>query len=87
MVEEQIVDNLRNAVKYLIPENVNVYDLGLIYEINVNGDHCDIVMTLTSAFCPAPDMIVADVNDAVCLTPGIETCNVDITFDPPGPIK
>ena len=86
MVEEQIVDNLRNVFD---PEiSVNVYDLGLIYEINVNGDHCDIVMTLTSAFCPAADMIVADVNDAVCLTPGIETCNVDITFDPPfGPDK
>ena len=86
MVEEQIVDNLRNVFD---PEiSVNVYDLGLIYEINVNGDHCDIVMTLTSAFCPAADMIVADVIDAVCLTPVIETCNVDITFDPPfGPDK
>ena len=37
-------------------------------------------MTLTSAFL-LPDMIVADVNDAVCLTPRIETCNVDITFN------
>ena len=86
MIKEQIIENLRDV---FAPEiSVNVYDLGLIYEINVKEDHCDIVMTLTSAFCPAADMIIQDVNDAVCLVDGIESCNVDLTFEPPfGPDK
>jgi metal-sulfur cluster biosynthetic enzyme len=83
---EEIIENLRNVFD---PEiSINVYDLGLIYEINPNGTHCDIVMTLTSAFCPAADMIIGDVNDAVCMADGIETCDVKLTFDPPfGPDK
>ncbi len=86
MIKEEIVENLRNVFD---PEiSVNVYDLGLIYEINIEEQHCDIVMTLTSAFCPAADMIISDVNDAVCLCKDIETCDVKVTFDPPfGPDK
>ena len=43
---------------------------------------------MLSAFCPAADEIIADVNGACCLADGIETCNVDVTFDPPfGPDK
>ena len=61
MIKEQIIENLRDVFD---PEiSVNVYDLGLIYEINVKEDHCDIVMTLTSAFCPAADMIIQDVRN------------------------
>ena len=78
-IREDTSENLRQVYDPETP--VNVYDLGLIYEININGD-CDIVMTLTSAFCPAADEIIADVNGA-CFAEGIETCNVDITFDPP----
>ena len=44
-------------------------------------------MTLTSAFCPMADEIIADVNGACWPAEGIETCNVDITFDPPPMIK
>lgn len=86
MVKEQIIENLREVYD---PEiSVNVYDLGLIYEINIKENHCDIVMTLTSAFCPAADMIVAEVNDACCEADGIDTCDVHLTFDPPfGPDK
>ena len=81
MPKEQIIENLRQVYD---PEiSINVYDLGLIYEININEAHVDIVMTLTSAFCPAADMIIAEVHDAVCLVQGIETCDVNITFDPP----
>jgi metal-sulfur cluster biosynthetic enzyme len=85
-MQDSIVENLRQVFD---PEiSINVYDLGLIYEINLKETHCDIVMTLTSAFCPAADEIIADVHGAVCAVDGIETCDVDITFDPPfGPDK
>ena len=86
MVKDLIIENLRNVFD---PEiSINVYDLGLIYEINILDEHCDIIMTLTSAFCPAADEIIADVHDAVCAVDDIKTCNVEITFDPPfGPDK
>lgn len=86
MVKDLIIENLRNVFD---PEiSINVYDLGLIYEINILEEHCDIIMTLTSAFCPAADEIIADVHDAVCAVDDIKTCNVEITFDPPfGPDK
>jgi len=78
-VTEEIIANLRQVYD---PEiSINVYDLGLIYNIDVNESHCDITMTLTSAFCPAADMIIAEVHDAVCLV--VKTCDVKVTFDPP----
>lgn len=80
-MQQEIIEKLKEVYD---PEiSVNVYDLGLIYEININEKHCDIVMTLTSAFCPAADEIIEDVHFAVCSVNEIETCDVKITFDPP----
>ena len=85
-MKEQIIEELR---KVYDPEiSINVYDLGLIYEINIVSSHVVIVMTLTSAFCPMADSIKAEVHEAVCKVEGINTCDVNITFDPPfGPDK
>jgi len=85
-MKEQIISNLKEVFD---PEmSINVYDLGLIYEINISEAHVDIVMTLTSAFCPAADEIIADVHNAVTKVDGVETCDVKVTFDPPfGPDK
>ncbi len=82
MNNEKIIENLREVFD---PEiHINVYDLGLIYAINhKENNHIDVVMTLTSAFCPAADEIIADVHGAVCAVDGVETCDVEITFDPP----
>tara|TARA_B100000902_G_scaffold355687_1_gene368783 strand:+ start:2738 stop:3040 length:303 start_codon:yes stop_codon:yes gene_type:complete len=81
MDKEQIIERLREVFD---PEiSLNVYDLGLIYNINIKEQekHVDVLMTLTSAFCPAADYIIEDVKQAV-LSTGVETVNVDITFDP-----
>lgn len=81
MLESQIIEHLRDVYD---PEiSINVYDLGLIYEINIDEqqNHCNIVMTLTSAFCPAADDIISDVHQAV--TGVMKTCDVKVTFDPP----
>ena len=85
-MKEKIINNLKAVYD---PEiSINVYDLGLIYEININEAHVDIVMTLTSAFCPAADEIIADVKNAVTKVDGVETCDVKVTFEPPfGPDK
>lgn len=80
-MKDQVIENLKMVYD---PEiSINVYDLGLIYDINITEQHCDILMTLTSAFCPAADDIVSDVHYAACTVDGISTCDVKLTFDPP----
>ena len=80
--EGQVVEALRGVFDPEIP--VNIYDLGLIYEIDVQGDGVvNIEMTLTAPACPAADFIMEDVNEKVLAVPGIETVNVNLVFDPP----
>ncbi len=81
-IETDVVAALRNVFDPEIP--VNIYDLGLIYEIDVKGDNSvDIEMTLTAPACPAADFIIEDVNEKVMEVNGIETVNVNLVFDPP----
>ncbi len=81
LIIEQIKENLKSVYD---PEiSVNVYDLGLIYNIVVNDDmYCNVLMSLTSAWCPSADEIVADVKYSATIVDGIKDCNVEITFDP-----
>lgn len=63
--------------------SVNVYDLGLIYDVKVDAEqHCSIVMSLTSAWCPSADDITREVQEAALATDGISTCSIKVTFDP-----
>jgi len=78
----QIVANLREVYD---PEiSVNVYDLGLIYDIHIDEKEAsvDIIHTLTSAFCPFADQIVSDIRQAGQIE-GVHVVNVITTFDPP----
>lgn len=81
-LESQIVKALKNVYDPEIP--VNVYDLGLIYEIEVKSEkEVDITMTLTAPNCPMADIVLNDVETYVQDVQGIETVNVKLTFDPP----
>lgn len=63
---------------------VNIYDLGLIYELNINKRHeVYIKMTFTAPTCPMADEVMADVRHKVEQTPGIRGCTIDLVFDPP----
>ena len=80
--EERIVRMLRMVFDPEIP--VNIYDLGLIYRIEVKDDGVvDIDMTLTAPNCPAVDFIVEDVIMKVEGVQGVNKVNVNIVFDPP----
>jgi len=80
-IEEKVVDMLRTVYDPEIP--VNIYDLGLIYEIDYTPDGvADIRMTLTAPNCPMADMLVEDVNVQVAKVPGVKSVNVVLTFDP-----
>jgi FeS assembly SUF system protein len=75
-----IIEQLREVYDPEIP--VNIYDLGLVYSVDVEGDEAKIVMTLTAPNCPAADMILSDVEYMAKKVDGIESCKVEITFEP-----
>ena len=78
-VEKEIVLTLKNIYDPEIP--VNIYDLGLVYEIDYTPDGT-IRMTLTAPNCPMADMLVEDVNQQVAKVKGVKSVNVILTFDP-----
>ena len=80
-VEKEIVLTLKNIYDPEIP--VNIYDLGLVYEIDYTPDGtATIRMTLTAPNCPRADMLVEDVNQQVAKVKGVKSVNVILTFDP-----
>ncbi len=82
MAEERDVRKALRRVKD--PElNLDVVVLGLVYEIDIEGSHAHILMSLTTPFCPAAPQIVEDARAAVESVEGIESAEVELTFDPP----
>lgn len=80
-----MIDKIIEALKTVYdPEiSVNVYDLGLVYDIRIDGDKVDIDMTVTTPFCPFADQIPVLVKDAVIRqVEGINDVNVKIVFEP-----
>lgn len=61
---------------------VNIYDLGLIYKVDIEDDVCRIDMTLTAPSCPAADFLVEDVRQKVGSVDGIKDVEVNIVFEP-----
>jgi metal-sulfur cluster biosynthetic enzyme len=63
--------------------NLDIVVLGLIYEIDIADTHVNARISLTSPFCPAANQIIDDAKAAIEGVEGIETANVELTFDPP----
>ena len=62
---------------------VNIYDLGLIYELNINKERqVFIKMTFTAPNCPMADEVMGEVQHNVENTPGVTDCHIELTFDP-----
>ncbi|RRD00820.1 metal-sulfur cluster assembly factor [Prevotella sp. OH937_COT-195] len=79
--EERIVDVLKTVYDPEIP--VNIYDLGMIYKIDVKDDGTlDVDMTFTAPNCPAADFILEDVRTKIESVEGIKTANVNLVFEP-----
>lgn len=80
-LERDVIMALRQVYDPEIP--VNVYDLGLIYEIRVDEDHdVYIQMTLTAPNCPMADYVVEQVKTAVEDVPGVVSARIDLVFEP-----
>lgn len=79
--EEKIVEMLKTVYDPEIP--VNVYDLGLIYKIDVSDDFdVTIDMTLTAPSCPAGDFIAEDIRQKVGTVKGVRSTTVNVVFEP-----
>lgn len=79
--EEAIIDGLKTVFDPEIP--VNVYDLGLIYEIDIKETmDVEVEMTLTAPGCPMADYIVNEVKEKVEQVEDIKECTVNLVFEP-----
>lgn len=76
-----IINNLKEVYDPEIP--VNIYDLGLVYNVDIDGNTANILMTLTAPGCPVIDILIDDVTSAGKSVEGIENVNVELTFEPP----
>lgn len=81
-LESHVIEALKTVYDPEIP--INIYDLGLIYEIRVNDDRSVYIkMTLTAPNCPAAEMLPQQVEHAAANVPHVTDARVQLTFDPP----
>jgi FeS assembly SUF system protein len=80
-VQNEAIEVIQTIYDPEIP--VNIYELGLIYEVNVSNDlNIEIVMSLTSPFCPAAQSMPAEIKEKLSLITGVKEVEVRVTFDP-----
>jgi FeS assembly SUF system protein len=81
-LEVEIVDILKNIFDPEIP--VNIYDLGLIYDIETTGQNkVRITMTLTAPNCPVADILPNEIKEKVSAIPAVSAVDINLVFDPP----
>ena len=79
--KDKVIDALKEVFDPEIP--VNIVDLGLIYDVDINGSEVDVKMTLTAAGCGMGPYIAQQAEWAISELEDVEDVNVDIVFDPP----
>jgi FeS assembly SUF system protein len=81
-LKEKIIEALKTIYDPEIP--VDIFELGLIYEININEkNHVEIVMTLTSPSCPVAGSLPQEVEEKTASVEGVEGAHVELIFEPP----
>ena len=81
-VQNEAIQVLQSVYDPEIP--VNIYELGLIYEVNVSHElNIEIIMSLTSPFCPAAQSMPAEIKEKLGAMEGVKEVEVKVTFDPP----
>ncbi len=80
-IKKKVISVLKDCYDPELP--INIYDLGLVYKIDVKDEKTvDIVMTLTSPFCPISDYFFEEIKEKFKKV-NIDNVNIDLTFDPP----
>ena len=80
-LKDQIIAALKTVYDPEMP--VNIYELGLIYNVAVDGGRADVRMTLTAPNCPVAGTLPMEVERAVRAVPGVTDVKLELTFDPP----
>ena len=81
-LENRVIDALRTVYDPEIP--VNIYEIGLVYEVNATEDGAvHVLMTLTSPTCPVAESLPPEVERTVAAVDGVSSARVEITWDPP----
>lgn len=81
-LKEHIIETLKTIFDPEIP--VNIYEIGLIYEVTVDDDaNAHVLMTLTSPMCPVAESLPPEVEAKVAGVVGVASAKVEVTWDPP----
>ena len=80
-VKNKIIEEIRKIYDPELP--VNIYELGLIYDIKVNGTKAEIKMTLTTPNCPVAESLPKEVKEGAMQVEGIDDVNLELVWDPP----
>ena len=79
---DEVIKVLHTCYDPEIP--VDIYELGLIYEVRVDpGNNVNVLMTLTSPNCPVAEILPKEVEDKIRQIPDVKDVNLELTFDPP----
>ncbi len=79
--QEEVIEIIKDCYDPEIP--INIYDLGLIYEIDAKPESVGVKMTLTAQGCPAAQTLPEQVRQKISSSLGIKQVNVELTFNPP----
>ena len=80
-IKNKIIDEIKKIYDPELP--VNIYDLGLIYDVQVNEKKAKIKMTLTTPNCPVAESLPKEVKDGAMQVEGIEDVDLELVWDPP----
>ena len=80
-LKDKVIDEIKKIYDPEIP--VNIYELGLIYDVKVKDDKAKIIMTLTTPNCPVAESLPKEVKDSAMQVEGIEEVDLDLVFEPP----
>ena len=80
-LKDKVIAEIKKIYDPEIP--VNIYELGLIYNVKVEKNIAKIIMTLTSPNCPVAESLPKDVKDSAMQVEGIENVDLDLVFEPP----
>ena len=81
-LQQRIIDTIKTVYDPEIP--VNIWEVGLIYDVVVDGDgRATVTMTLTSPMCPVAESLPVEVEHKVSAVEGVTSAKVDVVWDPP----
>ena len=80
-LKEKVIEEIRKIYDPELP--VNIYELGLIYDVQVDKNNAKIKMTLTTPNCPVAESLPKEVKDGAMQVEGIENVDLELVWDPP----